>query len=481
MKKHNLLKVLLLVLLLIVLGSWFLPVYVVKNGTFEIQESIKIGLFNLVSYVGIVLQVFGPTIVYVLSIGALYGVLYKIPQYRVLLDKIVKGFEGKEWLFMVIVGIIFAVTTSMAGLSVVLLLLFPFVISIILLMGYDKITAIMLTVGSVIAGLIGTVFSANEVNALSMVFQQIGVEKAAKLACMDPLWKIVLLVLSLALVLLNTILYANKHRTKKVDLENSLLVPNKVKEKNLKVYPLVFVLDFLLVLLILAFISWDLLGVNVFKEITTGFVNPTGSNFVKGLYGGINTVLGLTTDNAFGNWTLYEASLLVFLASGLLGLIYKVKFNNFINASTEGVKRALRPALLVAVAYIILVCIVTVPFEFSVLRHIIDLNSGFNIVVMIIVAFIYSFLSVESYYGVVTAATYLMTSTVAAGNMGIIALVWQTMYGLAMLIAPTSIILLATLAYTDVSYTSWMKAIWKLFLELFALILIVLLLFNGLA
>ena len=100
---------------------------------------------------------------------------------------------------------------------------------------------------------------------------------------------------------------------------------------------------------------------------------------------------------------------------------------------------------------------------------------------MIIVAIVFCLFTVESYYGVVTAASYLMTSTVMTGNMGIIALVWQTMYGLVMLITPTSVVLLATLAYTDVSYTKWIKAIWKLFLELFAMILIVLLIFNGIA
>ena len=72
MKKHNLLKVLLIVLALVVLGSWFLPVLTVQNGEFtNASESVKIGLFNLASYTGIVLQVFGPVIIYVLSIWLL--------------------------------------------------------------------------------------------------------------------------------------------------------------------------------------------------------------------------------------------------------------------------------------------------------------------------------------------------------------------------------------------------------------------------
>lgn len=487
MKKHNLLKVTLLVLLLVVIGTWFLPVSVVNSAGdgFTTQDSIKVGLFNLASYVGIILQVFGPIIMYVLSIGGLYGVLYRIPQYRILLDKIVAGFEGREWLFMTVVGVVFAVLSSMAGMSIVLLLLFPFVISIILLMGYDKITGIMLTVGSVIAGLIGTVFSSNEVYGLSAVFSQVGYENSWILGKTDVIWKLCLLFVSLALVLVNTFIYGKKHKNNTVDLEKSYLVPKKVKTDNKKIYPLVIVLDALLIILALAFISWELFDVEVFNDLTNELIVPTGSTFMKGLFGAINTVLGVTVDstrgtsNAFGHWTMMEAALSVFLASGLISFIYRGSFNKFINSTGEGVKKALRPALIVGIAYMVLVCIVTVPFEFSFLKHIIDLNAGFNLFVMCIVAIIFSFLAVESYYGVVTAASYLTVKSVMTDNIGIISLVWQTMYGLTMLVAPTSVILLATLAYADVSYTEWWKAIWKLFVELFAAILVILLIYNG--
>ena len=42
-----------------------------------------------------------------------------------------------------------------------------------------------------------------------------------------------------------------------------------------------------------------------------------------------------------------------------------------------------------------------------------------------------------------------------------------------MLIAPTSVVLIGTLAYLDVSYTSWLKNVWKLFFEILAVLLII--------
>lgn len=486
MKKHNLLKVTLLVLFLVVIGTWFLPVTNFSNGSFSTTESIKVGLFHLASYVGVVLQVFGPIIVYVLSVGGLYGVLYSIPQYRLLLDKIVDGFKGREWIFMTTVGVVFAVLSSMAGLSIPLILLFPFVISIILLMGYDKITAAMLVVGSTIAGLIGSVFSANDVYGITRLFGSSELEEASNLALniakTDVLWKIVLLVVSLALVLVNTFLYAKKHKKENVDLEKELLVPKKVKTSDKRILPLVIVLDLLLVVLTLAFISWDLLEVDLFDKLTNGFVSPTGSTFVKGLYGGLNTILGLSVNNninnVFGHWTIMEAALVVFLASGLIAFLYKGSINKFVSSTEKGIKKALRPALLVAIAYLILVVIVTVPFELTILQHIIDVKGGFSLIVMVIIALFYSLLTVESYYGVISAASYIGASTVLEGHVGIMALIWQSMYGLAMLVAPTSILLLVTLSYLDITYTEWLKAVWKLFLELLVAIFIILLIFS---
>ena len=47
------------------------------------------------------------------------------------------------------------------------------------------------------------------------------------------------------------------------------------------------------------------------------------------------------------------------------------------------------------------------------------------------------------------------------------------MYGLTALVAPTSLVLLAALSYLKVSYKDWLKAVWKLALELFVVLLVV--------
>ncbi|MBR1385800.1 MAG: hypothetical protein IJ568_03100 [Bacilli bacterium] len=467
MKKHNLFKVALITILLVVLASWILPVTSVSGKEFSEVESGKIGLFSVVSYVAIAIQYFCHIALYVLAIGGLYGILHKIPSYRVMLDKIVSGFRHCEWVFMIIVSLVFCLLSSMAGLSLPILAFFPFVIAVILLMGYDKITAAMLTVGSVTAGLIGSVFSSNDIYGLSYV---LGVE-----ANQDVGWKILILVLSYLVVIINVLLYARKHKDTE-NLVQGIFVPEKVDRQGVKkILPIAIVLDVMLVVLALAFISWSVFGVTVFTEFTDKFINPTGSGFTKGVYTAFNTVLGLTSNNAFGLWTLLEASVVLVLGSLILAFIYRKSFTKFLNEFANGAKHAIKPAVLIIMAYTVLVCITNVNVLLTVLKPILSLDGELNVFVMCIVAIVYSIFTVESYYGVRQAAPYV-TAFVATENVGKIALIWQSMYGLTMLVAPTSVILMSTLSYLDISYGRWLKSVWKLLLELFLVLLIVLLL-----
>ncbi len=469
MKKHNLFKLIMITLFVVMLASWGLSITSVSNGEFVTQDANKIGLFNLLSYFIVAIQYFGNIAIFVLVIGGLYGVLYHIPQYRVLLDKIVAGFKNKEWLFMIIVGIFFAVSSSMAGFSLPLLILFPFVISVVLLMGYDKMTAVILTVGSTIAGLIGSLFSSADVYGLTAVFNSVGLKVAAN---DNPWFKVLLLVVSIVIVLVNTILYARKHKENE-ELKDSYLIPKKVNTTNKKVYPLVIVLDFMLVLLILAFISWDIFEIDVFQKITSAFVKPTGNGFAKGLFGAFNTVLGLSESTSFGNWTLTEATLVLLMGSALLAFMYRKSVSSYFSYFAEGAKRAIYPALLILLSYTVLVCVTNVPFELSLIKPLLSLNGEVSVITMCFVAIVFTLFTVEPYYGVTSAASYVLAVT-SASNLAMVSLCWQSMYGLVMLVAPTSVILVATLSYMGINYGQWLKFAWKVFLELLVLIVLIL-------
>ena len=461
MKKHNLFKVVMIVLLVLVLVSWFLPVYNISNtGTeFESGDNIRVGFFALISFIAIALQYFSHIAMYILAIGALYGVLYKVPVYRKLLDKIVSGFKGYELLFMGIVMAIVTVLTSMVGLSLPILAFFPLIISVILMMGYDKVTAAMVTVGSVSAGMIGTVFSANAVSGISTLLEVP--------ANTEVLSKIILLLVSFAIVFLNVFLYSRKHRKKEVVVE-AYLVPEETTTKK-PVWPLVVILDVVLIVLGLAFFSWELFNVTFFKDITNSLISADGGNITKGFLTALNALLGVSSDVEFGKWTLIEGTALLILASGLIGFVYRQKFDEWLKNMAEGAKKALKPALLVILIYAVLVFTTNVPIYYTLTNWFMSLNGELHVFIMMIVAIIFIILGVDAYYGLRAGQGYLASIlAVDASKNVIIALIWQAMYGFTMLISPTSVVLMVSLGYLNLSYGKWMKSIWPLILELLA-------------
>ena len=56
----------------------------------------------------------------------------------------------------------------------------------------------------------------------------------------------------------------------------------------------------------------------------------------------------------------------------------------------------------------------------------------------------------------------------------VLAVMFQSLYYLTMLIAPTSVILVAALTYLNVPYKEWFKFIWRLALELLIVIFVIL-------
>ena len=150
MKKHGLLKILGILLLLVVIVSFVL------TGRSGAKDFVGLGdvVFNGLKSV----YYFFYLALFVLFIGGLYGVLNKAPAYKKLVDNIATKVKplGKKFIFVTI--LVFAVVTALTGMTLPLLVFVPFVVAIILLAGYDKLVAITSTVVSMMVGYIGGIF-----------------------------------------------------------------------------------------------------------------------------------------------------------------------------------------------------------------------------------------------------------------------------------------------------------------------------------
>lgn len=502
MKKHNTFKVVLITLLVLMLLTWILPA-AYYSGSYVDQGRVQMGLFDLFNYPITAISYFGYIAAFVLVVGGFYGVLNKIGAYRTMLDKLVSNFKGKEVVVLSIIMVLIALLTSLCSLQLGLIIFFPMLVSIILLMGFDKIVAALAIVGSTMVGMLGTTYGYTNTGIIPSILGNNFTD--------DMLTKGILLFLGMVLLIFNTIWYIKKSKTtekkanvKKVtakeekkttkstkttkaksskdtkaavkeekvivvteEAEEDSYVPAVVSGKKHVVWPLALVLSIIFIILVLAFISWSgAFGITAMDEATvavTGF-EVFGFNLFGKLLG---------TVNAFGSWSIADMVTVLITFMFILSLIYKVKFDEVIDGFVKGAKRALGPAVIVVLLYTILVITTYHPFQLVIYKAILGITDGFNVFTTFIVGILSAFFNVDSAYAFQSSLPYLASIVTNADNYPIVAVVYQAAYGLTMLVAPTSLVLMGMLSYLKVPYSKWLKTIWKLALELLVLLLIV--------
>ena len=202
--KSSVLKIVLLTVLALMLMSWILPA-AYYSEQYTDQGRVQMGFFDLFNYPVTALSYFGYIAFFVLAIGGFYGILNKIPAYRTFLDNFVGRVQGREVRFFAFIMLLIAALVSLGGMQIPLLVFFPMLVSVILLLGYDKIVAAMILVGSTAVGLIGSTYAYGNTNIIMTVLSlDITSEVIAKL---------VILLLGLALLVLNLLLYIKKTNT----------------------------------------------------------------------------------------------------------------------------------------------------------------------------------------------------------------------------------------------------------------------------
>ena len=96
-----------------------------------------------------------------------------------------------------------------------------------------------------------------------------------------------------------------------------------------------------------------------------------------------------------------------------------------------------------------------------------QITNGFNSIWLSITMFVTSVFYVDPYYIAGMSLPYVMGIIEDTSTYPLIEFICQAMQGLSALIAPTSLVLLAVISYLKINYTTWLKTIWKFFLELF--------------
>ncbi len=436
MKNKKLLKSLMIILITVIVLTWLIPGTITNQDTGALELSLlkPQGLLSVFGSFDIAAQFFFQNALIILFVGLFYGVLNKTGAYKELIENIASKLKKKKIMFLVVSILFFIIFTALTNLYILMFLFVPFFMSVLKEMGYSKNVLLLSTVGSVLIG-----FSSQIMN--SMFEKTVAVEGNPYL-----LIKVGVLLVYTALTILYAIKFSNEKEKDKEDFFELTKRSGKIinsKSKKLSIVLIIFFVFFLL-----GFVPWNL---PFFATMNNWIMNLKIGEFA--IFGNI-----FGNFNQFGAWWTGELYTMIIMTSVLIAFLYKLSFDEFIDGIVDGLKKFMVPAFLVGLMSLITIFAVNSGFVGTILKFIV--SSG-NAALVALGNMISNPIVADPFY----ISNYSMTmvlSAINSPNSQQIAYITQLMYGVVMLLIPTSSILIAGLAFTEKDYKSWFNYIWKL-------------------
>ena len=457
-KKYNLVKVSGILVLLTALLTWVIPYGYFSGSDMVIENITRIGLSDFMQYGLLGMYYFTVLITFLFVLGGFYQVLSKTAGYQSLIKSISEKLKGHEILFVLIVSFVLALVCSVTNEYFPLLILIPFLITILNRLKVDKISAFSATFGALLVGTIGATYSEKVVGYLNSAFSTAYDTNVVAKVC--------LLVAAYVLLSIFTVLRMKKTlKAKKFEAYDKFEV-EAVKDPDKKPVRWTYIVGIVLVVLttVLAYMPWDTWGITVFDEITT-WVNELS------LFG-VPVISYVFSDfKAFGSWDLFTIQFVMLFATLLIKICGKVSWDDIFESYGEGFKKMSYVVIILLLVYLVLEFAVMYPIVPVIVDWIASLADGFNAFLAFISAFVSSIFGVEMQYVMSLAGSYY--ASMFSANSSLLAVIFQAAFGFASFFVPSSAILMMGLAYLDIPYKDWMKYIWKFLVALLIVIAII--------
>ncbi len=465
-RKSDKILIVLLFIVGIALLSWIIPQGVYNIGIYQAAETSRAGIFDIFVQMCFAIYYSYSDIIFILVVGGCYGVLSKSKRYRKLVDKTASLIKGKEEIALVVTTLIISLFTSISDLLLPMFVFVPFIITVFLKNGKDRLTALAASFGGMLVGFVGSTFSmyafdyVNEVTNLE-INSLIGLKIAFYL---------------IALVLFNVFAILHMKKTKRVDdTEYDLFLTEELdeskiknKKKKTKLWPIITVFAVLFVLVVLGQIDWE----NSFKvTFFTNLYTKFQSAFKIADIPLFSALLG-EQFSAFGKWdNLILMSFLFLVVTIIIAISEKMKFRDFVLRFDVGIKKVLRLAIIYGLVQTVYFMTVSYQWLPTVINKLFG-SGAFSIPTIFIVSIIASVFLVNPGYGNYTYGYYL--SYMMGEKLADSVLIWHLGQAFAMILAPTSILVVLALTYLDVPYKKWLKYIWKFALSFFVIVFLIL-------
>ncbi len=480
MQNKKTFKILLFSLLIYMLLSWFIAAGTYGDSGFVLDGFNQFGLFdfllapiNLFNYFvvtltqginGYVNQLgYGNIIIAFLTIGIFYGVLNETEAYSKLVYDAKNKFSSHRQIFLLLVATIFFLISSFTGLNLLLFMFLPFLVTVLIKLKYRRVTAFTATIGAMLLGQIGSLFNPT-INGLNRVIFSVNLDS-------NLLTRIVLFLILLIILLATLILSKNTD----IDEKEELLLFEE--RKGTKSYIPIIISTILIALIIgVCMYNWYyMFKVTNVTEAYNTVINTkiAGYNFTKNIFGMMEP---------FGYWSGFTMSALLLLESLVLMFIYNINMDRMLNGIKRGIKD-MAPTIALSIVSLVIIVVSLKnngSFIYSIINRVITAFKGNVILGLLPSTFIHSFV-VNDYFAVLSSLSVPITNIFGADNVDLSLLVAQVGHGLASLVTPFNVFLIAGLSYLKVSYVEWLKYIWKTLLIILGVSLIILFIASSFA
>ena len=276
---------------------------------------------------------------FILIIGGFLGVITETGALDIGIASVIKKNKGKEKRLIPLLMILFAIGGTTYGMAEETIAFYPLLIPIMIGVGFDTITAVaVILVGSQIGCLASTV----NPFATGVASDTAGISIADGIV-----WRLVFLVVMVAISIFYVYSYATKieknpeksfvYSQRKEDLEFFKIPENSSTMTKKQLYILwIFILTFFI--MILSLIPWGDFGIKIFEQFNDVLL---GLPVIGGLF---------RHASPFGTWYFSEITMLFFVSSVLIGVVYGMSEDKFLEVFLKGSADLIGVALICAVS-----------------------------------------------------------------------------------------------------------------------------------
>ena len=404
--------------------------------------------------------------IFVLLIGGFLGVTTKTGALDAGIGNVVAKLKGKELILIPVLMFIFSLGGTSFGMAEETIAFTALVTTTMIIAGFDP----LVSVASIILGA-GCGVLGSTVNPF-LVSVSIGALKGVDIAANQvivigtgvALWLVSLLISIFFVMNYAKKVHADKSQTLLSDSEirqaNEAFIGNKSGEEEVieftgkrKVVLSLFAFTF--VVMVLGIIPWEEFGINLFKG--TGFL----------------------TGSSLGNWWFSDLGMWFVIMAVVIGLVYRMKEVEIVNAFLDGAAEMVGVALVIGVSKGISVIMSTTGLDAYVLSSASSVLVGMSPIIFTIVAFLI-FMALSFFIPSTSGLAGLSMPIFGplAVSLGfppeVIISIFSAGSGLINLVTPTSGVIMGTLAIAKVDYSSWVKFVTKVLLAIFVACAIIL-------